>query len=216
MKKSISSLFRDTALEVAMMTNGADVPNMPLWQARCVETIETLCQKMRASSFPEEVIQEVSYAQCALLDETALRHLPENLRGDWEIQPLQVRFFNTYNAGEVVYERIESLLRKPEPNQDLVEVYTIILGLGFLGRYFKIDDDERMRLVSELDSRYLKRNEAPALFILGRGNKGEAFDWRNLSPLWWLGVAAIVPLCLWFFLDRRLDEQILKLLNLGS
>lgn len=150
MKSSVQALFRDTALEVASLSDGGEVESMTAWQSRCVELVERLRRELRLAGYPDEDIQEISYAQCALLDETALRNLPESLRGDWEMNPLQVRFFNSYNAGEVIYERIGALLRKKEPSPDLIDAYTIILNLGFKGRYIDLNDEERLHLIDSL------------------------------------------------------------------
>lgn len=211
MKTSVQALFRDTALEVSSLSDGGEVESMTAWQFRCVELVERLRREMRLGGMPDDEIQEISYAQCALLDETALRNLPENLRGDWEMNPLQVRFFNSYNAGEVIYERIGALMRKKEPSPDLIDAYTIILNLGFRGRYFDPKDEERLQIIDGLARlRSLPFNDG---FLVTSGHKTPTSFWRNLSPLAWIIIAACVPILLWLVLDHRLKIQIQGILN---
>lgn len=211
MKNSVKALFRDTAIEVAALSDGGEVESMSAWQSRCVDLVEKLRREMRLAGIPEEDAQDISYAQCGLLDETALRNLPENLRGEWEINPLQVRFFNSYNAGEIIYDRIETLLRKNDPNPDLVDTYTIILNLGFQGRYLKRDVEERLRLIDSLSR--LRLADFNDGFLVASGRRTEASFWQNMSPLAWMIIAGALPILLWMLLDHSLESQIQDILK---
>ena len=93
------------------------------------------------AGWKEADIEEVSYAQCALLDEVALRTLKGNDREVWERNPMQVCFFQSYNAGDILCDRIESLCKNHKDASPLVaETYLSVINLGFRGRYV-LDED---------------------------------------------------------------------------
>lgn len=82
------------------------------------------------------------FAVCAWLDEkvAGLR-----VHGFGEIgESMQRRFFNTVNAGEEFFEKLETLLEADNEaiprRREIVDVYGSCLELGFLGRYFRLED----------------------------------------------------------------------------
>lgn len=85
--------------------------------------------------FTRDVIDDAIVAQCALLDETALRYLDDHSKAQWVTQPLQVERLKHHNAGEYVFERLQARMREASPQVDLLECYAAVLGLGFMGRY---------------------------------------------------------------------------------
>jgi type VI secretion system protein ImpK len=83
--------------------------------------------------------QDASFAVIAWADETILKHSSWKHHAEWNTFPLQLEYFQTRNAGEEFFERLERL--RPE-QKDIREVYYLCLGLGFSGRYFLGLEDE--------------------------------------------------------------------------
>lgn len=82
-----------------------------------------------------EMYREAQYAMAALADETFL-HLEWEGREAWRVNLVESRLFGTHRAGEELFARLEALLRARDPlHFDLAEVYLLVLGLGFEGRY---------------------------------------------------------------------------------
>lgn len=84
------------------------------------------------------------FAVAAWLDEKLL-----DIRNAAGAERLQRRYFNTVNAGEEFFDRLDNLLRdqaaKPEPDRaDAVDVYGVCLDLGFLGRHYRPEDAPRL------------------------------------------------------------------------
>ncbi|WP_051711640.1 DotU/TssL family secretion system protein [Andreprevotia chitinilytica] len=207
----LRAMLRDTALQVALLSQQAEVPSMTIWRTRCTGLIEQLRQAMRNQHYDEAMIAEVSYAQCALLDEAALRHLPDHQRNDWESEPLQVRFFGSYNAGDVVYERIDALLRQSEPPAQLVELYSTLLGLGFLGRYPDADNQQRQRIVATLARLSKIDGQDDSQLLIVHARRGWRIPWRALSPLSWAVISIGLTIGFWVLLDRQLDQAVTRL-----
>ncbi|HEX9869689.1 MAG TPA: DotU/TssL family secretion system protein [Candidatus Tectomicrobia bacterium] len=87
----------------------------------------------------ERDYQDACFAVVAWADETILKHSSWEHHHDWNALPLQMEQFQTRNAGEEFFERLERL--RPEQKQ-VREVYYLCLGLGFSGQYFLGMEDE--------------------------------------------------------------------------
>ncbi|WP_308446563.1 DotU/TssL family secretion system protein [Silvimonas soli] len=206
----IRPLFRDTALQVSLLAEKPDIPDPGRWRARCIELAQTMRLQLQDAGLSSAVIEEISHAQCALLDESALRSLPEEMRSEWEAEPLQVRFFNSYNAGETVYEQINALLRQSVPDTTLIETYVIVLGLGFCGRYPSETDPARMNTFNALKSLDQSNQPTPSLLVKA-GQGAWLSNWRGLSPLMWLLLISALTVILGLMLMHLLDAQVAAL-----
>ncbi|OSI09238.1 DotU/TssL family secretion system protein [Neisseria canis] len=139
----------DTALVVSALSFGAQPEHSVSWYEYCKNLVIQLKQSLAEGDYAESEIEQISYAQCALLDEAALKFLKGADRDVWEMEPLQVHFFQTYNAGDVLCNRIEELSKSPSPNPRLAEAYLSIMNLGFRGRYV-LDEAEADRWREQL------------------------------------------------------------------
>jgi type IV/VI secretion system ImpK/VasF family protein len=83
--------------------------------------------------------QDACFAVVAWADETILKHSTWKHHHEWNAFPLQLEYFQTRNAGEEFFERLERLRAEQKP---IREVYYLCLGLGFSGRYFLGLEDE--------------------------------------------------------------------------
>lgn len=81
-----------------------------------------------------ELYLQAQYAMAALADEIFL-HLDWPGRLAWKENLLEAKLFGTHRAGEVLLERIESVLRGRDPvYAELARVYLMVLALGFEGK----------------------------------------------------------------------------------
>jgi type IV/VI secretion system ImpK/VasF family protein len=83
--------------------------------------------------------QDACFAAVAWADETILKHSTWKHHSEWSAFPLQLEYFQTRNAGEEFFERLERLRSE---RKEIREVYYLCLGLGFSGRYFLGMEDE--------------------------------------------------------------------------
>ena len=87
----------------------------------------------KRAGMPEVDYQEARFAIIAWADETLLKHTTWAHHSAWSASPLQLEYYQTRNAGEEFFERLERL--RPE-QQAVREIYYVCLGLGFSGQYF--------------------------------------------------------------------------------
>lgn len=89
-----------------------------------------------ASDFLPEDYDLARFAVCAWIDEAIMNSL-WNERIAWQKEPLQLKFYQTTNAGEIFFDKLNAL--GPHQN-DVREVYYLCLAMGFTGRFIKEED----------------------------------------------------------------------------
>jgi type VI secretion system protein ImpK len=136
----VTAFEHATDLRVALV-HAADEPLDPAEQAESLAaqlamTTRKLAREAMAwtGAAGDADIAAAQYAFVALLDELLLfSEWPG--AAVWEARPLEVRVFNTRDAGEKLPDAIEALLAQRDPSRrDLANVYLACLTLGFKGR----------------------------------------------------------------------------------
>lgn len=210
-------LLRDTALEVTTLASSGRTADVTALRERCRQLITQFASALEQRGFAADVRQDAALAHCGLLDETALRYLPQAQRDEWEGHPLQVEVFELHDAGERVIDRLQERMRETPPHTDLLELYASILGLGFVGRYAREGAAKRHALVSALASQLEQiRPSTTPLFIVDRPGQS-MFTWlRRLSPWAIAGLAFLASIAVWLVLNKLLDAQLAQLLARSS
>lgn len=86
-------------------------------------------------SLAGDVYGQAQYLMAALADEIFL-NLEWAGRDRWRNNLIESKLFDSHNAGDMVFERLdELLLRKDAVDVDLARLYLATLALGFQGRY---------------------------------------------------------------------------------
>ncbi len=202
------ALLRDTALEVSRLSQDMAEHSASDLRKRCLRVVDDFDRALQAKQFPHDVREDAVYAQCGLLDEAALRCLPEDERSEWDVQPLQVERVGNHDAGNRIYERIAVRLREIPPDVALLECYAAVLGLGFLGRYAHEGELQRAEWVTLLNERILRTEPRRGGFVIDTVS-GTRLDWlRRLSPWTIAGVVCVTAGLIWFVLGQSLDIQL--------
>ncbi len=88
-----------------------------------------------------KLYKEAQYLMVALTDEIFLHLFEWAGKETWRTQLLEVRMFNSQIAGQRVFENLNALLNKRDPNTlELARLYLIVLFLGFQGKYRSATD----------------------------------------------------------------------------
>ena len=99
-----------------------------------------------APHYSEEIRQRAKYAVCATIDDIA-QNLP-NVGTDgaeWARRSMVVQFFQENIGGDRFWQLVDDMLRNPNDNRDIIELYHACLAAGFEGR-FRIMPDGKRRL----------------------------------------------------------------------
>lgn len=124
------SVFQDGAFQQTVEAGSAQ----EVWR-RLLSFLET--QSSRASrsggAFGFQVYREAQYLMAALADEVFLNQDWPG-RHNWPL--LETRLFQSQEAGELIFKKIDLLLLQRDPVYlDLAAVYFFALSLGFQGKY---------------------------------------------------------------------------------
>ncbi|WP_374247066.1 DotU family type VI secretion system protein [Zoogloea sp.] len=144
--------------------------------ARAMGIFET---KARDHGVAHEHVIAARYALCTFLDETAAN----TPWGDkvWAQRSLLVQFHNEAWGGEKFFQLLGKLAETPTQHRDLLELFYLILSLGFEGR-FRVLQNGRTQLASV-------REKLAQMLSNERGNVI-----RELSPAWQTTASAARPL----------------------
>ena len=104
---------------------------------------------LKSGNFSQEDYDLARFAIFAWIDETILSSSWKE-RNRWLGQQLQREYYNTSDAGEIFFEKLNAVGLH---QRDVREVYYLCLAIGFMGRYCK-DGDEF--LLNQLKSSNLK------------------------------------------------------------
>jgi type VI secretion system protein ImpK len=145
----ISEMFVDIIAYVVYFLKTSSKRQSPYDQVRA-QILQLLAESQKRSSdaMPEDYDQ-ARFAICAWIDEAVMNSL-WNERSAWQREPLQLKFYQTTNAGELFFERLNIL---GAHQNDVREVYYLCLAMGFKGRYGNAEDGF---LLDQLKSSNLK------------------------------------------------------------
>jgi type VI secretion system protein ImpK len=123
---------------------------------------------VKKGAFSQEDYDQARFMVCAWVDEAILSSVWSQ-KGLWQREQLQRIYYNTTDAGEEVFERLNAL---GFHQQEVREVYYLCLALGFKGRFIHPGDDF---LLEQLKLSNLK-------FLLGSSVGIPSLDRAELFP----------------------------------
>lgn len=221
----IDQLMTETWLTVTMLKNGALTLNGSALYHKCVKQVESVREALERAGYDEASVGHISYAQCALLDETVMSRKPEKSEeGEatkvdegqiaWRKAPLQARFFGSLRAGEALWDRIAEVLRQPSPNPAVLTCYHRVIALGFQGLYSlkEVSQSQRDEVVKALSERVSPLDAGLSLVVDLMGKH----RWSLFRSVWfWIALAVILTGVIWWgghlWLQALLSAQIPEL-----
>lgn len=208
----IRDLLRDTALLVTRLSEGGHTEDAATLRQRCEQLMASFSAALDQRGFAADVREDAEVAQCGLLDEAVLRNLSAENKPVWDAQPLQVERFGEHDAGERVFERLEQRMREVSPNVALLECYSAVLRMGFMGRYGREGVAKRSALIASLNMQLEKlRPVAARPFFADRTGRRLADWFYRLSPWAIAGLACVAAAVIWLIWTQVLDAQIAHL-----
>lgn len=158
--------FIDVFVFVTETLGELEVTQPPYQQMR--EKIVKLIGSSRLDAFAAEDVTNARFAVCACIDEQIARSGWEH-KDLWLKEQLQRSYFNTTDAGEEFFLRLELL----GPHQrEVREVYYLCLALGFTGKFCNPGDEHHLE---QLKLANLK-------LLVGEGAGSRALDGTPLFP----------------------------------
>jgi type VI secretion system protein ImpK len=139
------------------------------FRARIKQVLSSAEQDARGQGYSADDARYALFATIALLDETVLNS-GQPMFSAWSSRTLQEEVFGVHMAGELFFQYLQQLLsRQDSPDlADVLEVYSLVLLLGFKGRFSATHGGDIPVLLRQLAEKIDR----------ARGQPGE------LSPRW--------------------------------
>lgn len=142
------------ALAFAVQLRGAPEPDAEGLRADVRRLLSAFDAAAQVAGKEPAVVDAARYAMVAFLDEIVLTS-SWDLRQGWSGRPLQMEYFNDFTAGQEFYNKLEALRGGDGQRGEALEIYGLVLGLGFRGMYAGVAGAEqahqlRSRIYGEL------------------------------------------------------------------
>ncbi|MEN5018898.1 type VI secretion system protein TssL, short form [Erwinia sp. Eh17-17] len=221
----IDQLLEDTWLTVTMLRQGAATSDGYALYQNCCRQVDNVRKALQGAGYDEASIGHISYAQCALLDETVMSRKPRDaVEGNdtvldegqraWRMAPLQAKYFGSLHAGEAIWDRITEVLRQPAPVEAVLVCYHRILALGFQGLFSvkTVSQTQRDDALKALSERIPALNSGLSLLVHRTGRH----RYSLLRSVWfWTGFAIVLTGLVWLgghhWLQTLLSSQLPEL-----
>ena len=178
---------------ILQMQANTDLGAPEVLRADTKELIETCEHAALQNGIATEAVETAKYAVVAFIDETILSSDWDGA-DRWMNTPLQLEFYDQFDAGEVFFDELYDLLDDPEANAEALEVYHLCMALGFQGKY-QLQGQERLRELIETTGKTLAElpeTRTDALAPHGQPRTEPAIDRRTEVPTWVIATAAAV------------------------
>jgi len=145
-------ILADLGVEIIKLVcslQSAPPTDAELLRQRCDALLADFTAKALHAGYPTDLVEQAKYAFVALIDERVL-----SLRGPisevWLNNPLQMRHFESFAAGDEFYSRLAQYRHPNQPARaDVLEVFHLCLALGFKGRYSDDRGNTQRRLLMD-------------------------------------------------------------------
>ncbi len=155
--------------------------------------------RAREQGARQEVVLSARYVLCSALDEAVL-NTPWGSESAWAQRTLLSIFHNETSGGEKFFQILERMRQSPAENIDMLELFYVLLSLGFEGKYRLMSRgrdaleqirDELFTTIRRYRGEY-ERELSGSWHGLGKVNKTLV----NIIPMW---VVVVVAVALLFF-----------------
>jgi type VI secretion system protein ImpK len=135
----LADYFMDLVAYVTYLVKTAGVKQPPFSQVKA-DILRLLTQSeesVRRGVCSQEEYDQARFVVCAWIDESILSSKWDH-RNRWQTEQLQRLYYNTFEAGEEVFERLNTIGYQ---QNNVREIYYLCLSLGFKGKFIHPEDD---------------------------------------------------------------------------
>ena len=189
---------------------------------RCDRLFGQFESEAMAINLSMALIQQARYALTALLDETILASAAPLVQA-WSSQPLQLRYFDDFNAGEVFFDKLEDIRHTADDRSvQVLEVYQLCLAFGFKGGLGDRRGADRRRGLLENITQEITKIRGEQVLESGTEHaeqkvKQKIKTFAKGIPTWAVVLSVVVVvLLIRIILSERLGDLIESVMNRGG
>lgn len=145
------------------------------------EELKLLLKVVQELPQSHEQVQQAMFAVCAFIDEKLLES-DWSERDEWSKKTLQQTYFDTNIAGQLFFQKLDSLNENIELEQQVREVYLYCLAQGFSGCYFNAGEQSFLQELIQNNYELLANSNENSLFQSSHNMQKVAPTEPNLPP----------------------------------
>lgn len=149
-RNSIADLSSETLMLILQLRSTNEYGNAATLKSRVSDLFEKFEREGRTAGIDNEKVRLAKFALVAFLDETIISS-SWTQKDEWLAEPMQIKLFDTFNAGEEFFEHLHQLRQRSSGNADILEVYYLCLALGFKGKYQLQSPENLRRVIDDLN-----------------------------------------------------------------
>jgi type VI secretion system protein ImpK len=199
--KNLSDIASECFILILQLRATNDYGIADLLKSRIIEMFNKFENNARIIGIDNEKVRLAKFALVAFLDETIISS-EWPAKDEWLTEPLQIKLFDTFNAGEEFYTNMSNLRQRTNANKDVLEIYYLCLSLGFKGKY-QLQSPENLRRIIDDFNLELHPEAYQSIDILSPNGKPKQSIVQNVKtglPLWVYPVCAIVILIIFYII----------------
>ncbi|MCH8034105.1 MAG: DotU family type IV/VI secretion system protein [Bacteroidetes bacterium] len=189
-KKNLSDLSSECLILILQLRSTNDYGEAEVLKTRVYEMFDRFESNARKNGFDNDKTRSAKFALVAFLDETIISSSWVHKEA-WLSDPLQIKLFETFNAGEEFFNFLNELRQKTSANKEVLEIYYLCLSLGFKGMYQIHSPEKLRRIIDDLNLELHPETYRDIDSISPNGKPRQNFvqTVRSGLPLW------VYPLC---------------------
>ena len=199
--KTLTDLSSECIILILQLRATTDYGDPIALKNRISEMLERFEREARFSGIDNEKINLSKFALVSFLDETIISS-SWNQKDSWLSEPLQLKFFNSFNAGEEFFDHLNKLRQRSSSNKDVLEIFFLCLTLGFRGKYQLQSPENLRRIIDELN---IELHPDTMGTFEGLSPNGKPRDYleqiiKSKFPFWVYPAAAIIILIIFYLI----------------
>ncbi len=198
-RKTLADIASDCLILILQLraTNNYGDPALLLNHVN--DMFENFERKARTEAIDNEKVNLAKFALIAFLDETIISSSWDQ-KETWLTEPLQLKLFDTFNAGEEFFDNLNKLKQRISANKDVLEIYFLCLTLGFKGKYQLQSPENLRRIIDDLNMELHPEMYKVAESISPNGKPHDAFigKVKNQLPVWIFPLGAVIVFLIFY------------------
>jgi len=200
-KKKLSDLSSECLILILQLRSTDEYGDADVLKTRVYEMFERFESNARKFAIDNEKTRMAKFALVAFLDETIISS-SWSLKEAWLSDPVQIKLFETFNAGEEFFNFLNELSQRTGANKEVLEVYYLCLSLGFKGKYQLQSPENLRKIIDDLNLELHPETYRDIDSISPNGKPGQSFvqTVRSGLPLWVYPLGALIVFVIFYVL----------------
>ena len=160
----------------------------------------------------EKVISDARYILCACYDEIMLNYCQDKSDAALDQSSLISVFYQETSGGENAFVLLRELLKNPNANVDLLELFLLCLHLGFEGKYLVVKNGrEQLKILRDQVYRAIRKQRgdySKELFVEIASKTAPKFKKPRITVRMVIGIAAAALVLIGFGFNYGLLQAI--------